>query len=309
MNCDQTLIPDNNRCRFRPVSGGGLRVVMRLTMRCDLACPHCLAMKTKEYTELSTEQWLTLINQFTDIGVKKALLTGGEPLLRHDIIAIVEALSNAGIQTDLNSNLQCMNPELMRKLKKACLSEISTSLEGTEEIHNRMHGSDVAYSNLIKAVAWANRNYIPVDSSCCLTTENYHFIPELIRNAKTLSIRSLTFSRLLPVGHGYNNRSSLTQEQLDACYHVIENEIAAGQSIPIRITGLLGAPEQKDCGRGSSLVSITPDGYLLGCVLTDDNPSVSHPLDIGLRRAYDNLQKELTKRQYSLCWQENMIYE
>ena len=279
-------------------------MVLRLTLRCDLACPHCLASKKKDSSELTTEQWKTLISQFSEIGVKKVLLTGGEPLLRTDLLEIVQALGNLGIHTDLNSNLQRMDLDLMRNLKRSGLSEISVSLEGPEEIHDRMHGSPGSYRQLIQAIDWAARVEIPVDASCCLNLDNYLYIKEHIKTAEVLSIRSLTFSRLLPIGHGNKSQQNLTQDQLDACYQLIHHEMTKEASIPIRLTGLLGPPRLSDCERGRSLAGISPDGHLLACVLTKDNPSVPHPLKIGLKQALTTLNEELTRQPFALCWQE-----
>ena len=294
----------DERCRFRPLTGGGLRMVLRLTLRCDLACPHCLAPKKKDGLELTTKQWKTLISQFSEIYVKKVLLTGGEPLLRLDLLEIVQTLGNIGIQTDLNSNLQRMDLDLIRNFKRAGLSEISVSLEGPEEIHDRMHGSQGAYRKLIQAIEWAASVEIPVDASCCLNLHNYQYVETFIRSAEALPIRSLTFSRLLPIGHGNKSQQNLTQQQLDACYQRIQHEITSGASTPIRLTGLLGAPRPNDCERGRSLAGISPDGSLLACVLTEDNPRISHPLKIGLKHALSLLQEKLDKRCYALCWQE-----
>jgi MoaA/NifB/PqqE/SkfB family radical SAM enzyme len=307
---DQAMIDSTStfkideRCRFRPIKGGGLRVVLRLTMRCDLACPHCLATGASDGVELTTGQWLELIEQFPEIDARKVLLTGGEPLLRNDLVSMVEALFRIGLASDLNSNLQKMTMTLMRDLKQAGLSEISISLEGSEEVHDRMHGCSGAYARLLQALEWANRFGVPVDASCCLTQENSSSVDELMETVGALPIRSLTFSRLLPIGHGKGALQGLSQARLDKCGALIQKKVQAGLSVPVRVTGLAGPPQLKDCGRGNSLLAMTADGRLLGCVLTDDNPSVPHPLEVGLRAAWDRLQQKLAHGKYALCWTE-----
>jgi MoaA/NifB/PqqE/SkfB family radical SAM enzyme len=306
LNDPKHIVLGDERCRFRPLNGGGLRMVLRLTMLCNLACPHCLATEHRDVAELTTKEWLTLIMQFPDLHIKKVLLTGGEPLLRDDILTIIDALSCADITTDLNSNLQRTDRDSIRDLKHAGISEISVSLEGPEDIHDHMHGRVGSFARLIDAIGWAAENGIPVDTSCCLTMENYEHITDLINIMETLPVRSLTFSRLLPIGHGYHSRQALTQEQLNRCYQLIQSQVTSGTPIPIRATGLLGAPQQIDCGRGNSLIAITPDGTLMGCVLSDDNPCVAHPLEVGLQQALEILRKELFRRQYALCWQDGI---
>jgi molybdenum cofactor biosynthesis enzyme MoaA len=70
---------DDERCRFRPTKTGGLRVVIRVTYACDLACPHCLIDSRLRDNELDTASWVKLLSELPDIGTRKALLTGGEP--------------------------------------------------------------------------------------------------------------------------------------------------------------------------------------------------------------------------------------
>lgn len=303
MSSSQSPFTEDERCRFRPIQSGGLRVVLRVTMRCDLACPHCLASARQGGDELETGEWLALFRQFPEIGATKVLLTGGEPLMRPDIVRFVEALSQAGIASDLNSNLQRMTPSLMHELQKAGLSEISVSLEGPAQVHDRMHGKPGAHAQLVDAIGWADQAGIGVDASCCLTQENCAYVEDLVDKVTSLPIRSLTFSRLLPIGHGFASRQAVSQPDLDGYYTLIR-QIAAHSPIPIRATGLLGAPRPADCGRGRSLLAIAPDGQLLGCALSDDNPRVPHPLEAGLKAAWDRLREALESGSYALCWQE-----
>ena len=294
---------EDERCRFRPDPEGRLRVVVRLTMRCDLACPHCLARESC-IPELDTRQWLTLMRQFVDINVHKVLLTGGEPLMRSDLVSFVDTLVAGGAKVDLNSNLQQMTPELLRALGEAGLNEISVSIEGPEEVHDRMHGRLGAYARLNRAIHWAREMGIGVDASCCLTEMNRECIPALIEDIKRIPVRSITFARLLPIGHGRDSRKAISQDILDEIYAYVKSRISADLTKPVRATGLLGAPRPEDCCRGESLIGLSADGSLKACVLSDDNPAIHHPLDIGLPDALMQLRKELKTGRYKYCWQE-----
>ncbi len=148
-----------------------------------------------------------------------------------------------------------------------------------------------------------------MDAACCLTQDNYNYMIDLIKIIDRLPVRSLTFSRLLPIGHGIEYRQGLTQEELNNGYNKIQKMISSGINFPIRITGFQGAPRPSDCERGNSLLSMAPDGSLLGCVLSGDNPSVDHPLEVGLAVALNTLRKELAKRQFERCWQNKEKYE
>lgn len=298
------FIPDE-RCRFRELKGPGRRVVIRLTNRCDLACPHCLvgADLYRNDGELNFAEWTRLLAELDRIGARKVLLTGGEPLLNEDILHLVGFVSGMGIPIDLNSNLQRMSPELMRDLHHAGLTEISVSLEGPEQVHDRMHGKRGAFFQTIQAIAWAAMLGIQVDASCCLTVDNVDHMDELLDLVETLPIQSFTISRLFPIGHGVQSlHKGLPQSRLTQLYHEWTKGWVQQAKKPIRLVGLLNCPQPGDCERGQSLVGITPGGDLVPCVLTDDHPpGIPHPLNVGLARSISELEIKLSEKEYKIC--------
>ena len=82
---------------------GSLRV--SVTDRCNLRCRYC--MPEDDYVWLPRRSILTfeetehLVRVFTGLGVTKVRLTGGEPLLRHDLPELVRQLARNGAITDL----------------------------------------------------------------------------------------------------------------------------------------------------------------------------------------------------------------
>ena len=76
-----------------------------VTDRCNLRCQYC--MPEEDYTWLRRSDLLTfeeiqrLVEVFTDLGVDKVRLTGGEPLLRRDLPDLVRLLSKVAAVQDL----------------------------------------------------------------------------------------------------------------------------------------------------------------------------------------------------------------
>lgn len=64
-----------------------------ITLRCNLACPHCSfyeRIRCDDHgPELSVEEWYRILEQLDENGVMQILITGGEPLLRDDLIDIL----------------------------------------------------------------------------------------------------------------------------------------------------------------------------------------------------------------------------
>ncbi|XP_067130439.1 uncharacterized protein [Centruroides vittatus] len=95
-----------------------------LTERCNLRCKYCMPEEGIKLTPnshlLSTEELLQLINLFSKLGVNKIRFTGGEPLIRKDIIEIIEKTSNIETieQISITTNGLLLNKHLPA-LKKA----------------------------------------------------------------------------------------------------------------------------------------------------------------------------------------------
>ncbi len=105
-----------------------------VTDRCNLRCRYC--MPEREYVWLPRHDLLTfeeierLVGLFTGIGVGKVRLTGGEPLLRHDLPRLIEALARNPHLRDLAMTTNgILLTEHARALRQAGLHRLSVSLD------------------------------------------------------------------------------------------------------------------------------------------------------------------------------------
>lgn len=105
-----------------------------VTDRCNLRCQYCMpqeGLKWKKRSEiLSYEEIEKLAAIFVSMGIKKIRLTGGEPLVRHDLITLVEKLAAIqGLETlAMTTNATLLAPQAKR-LKELGLSAINISLD------------------------------------------------------------------------------------------------------------------------------------------------------------------------------------
>ena len=67
-----------------------------VTDRCDLRCVYCMKEKMQFLPRsevLTLEEIERLCDNFIELGVEKIRLTGGEPLVRNDIIKYIQSVS------------------------------------------------------------------------------------------------------------------------------------------------------------------------------------------------------------------------
>lgn len=126
-----------------PLSG-----VLELTPRCTLDCKMCYVHLTEEQMgerrELTTEQWIKIIDDAVKMGMLSAQLTGGECLLHPGFCDIFLALKNRAVLTSVNTNATMLNDRFIDFFKKNPPNKIFISLYGcTEDGYERVTGHRV----------------------------------------------------------------------------------------------------------------------------------------------------------------------
>ena len=154
-------------------------VRISVTDRCDFRCVYCMSEKMKFVPRaqlLTLEEITTIANVFTQLGVKKIRITGGEPLVRQNIVSLFENLGKISELEELTTTTngsQLVN--LAEPLKKAGVSRINISLDSlkarrfenitrTGKLDNVLKGIDkaisVGFKKLkINSVILKNRNH------------------------------------------------------------------------------------------------------------------------------------------------------
>lgn len=105
---------------------------LSVTQRCDLACAHCHREGQRPSTrEMTPEEIERIVRIAASIGVRKVKLTGGEPLLRGDIVEIVSRISPLMAEVSLTTNGSQL-AGMARNLRKAGLRRVNVSLHSLD---------------------------------------------------------------------------------------------------------------------------------------------------------------------------------
>ena len=121
-------------------------VYFSLTNRCNLRCKMCEISKnaTSEESELSTEKVKDIILQIKDMGINHIIFSGGEPLLRKDLVEIVRFAHQNNIQmVDLITNATMLDEVILKKLVEAGLNHIGISIDGLSKTSSGIRGPGV----------------------------------------------------------------------------------------------------------------------------------------------------------------------
>lgn len=136
------------------------RLIFYITNRCNMACIHCF-YKNKINKELNCELKLKEIKKIAlslKHPINLLLLAGGEPLLRADIVDICKIFEINNKLRKITLSTNGFLPELIEKkikdiLKKTKLNiNIQISIDGMEEVHEKIRGAKGAFSQAVKTV-------------------------------------------------------------------------------------------------------------------------------------------------------------
>ena len=189
-------------------------VVWNVGQRCNLKCIHCYShSQNREYSgELSGEEGWTLIKDLAQFGSPVILFSGGEPLLRKDLLDLAQLATDLGMRAVISTNGTLITQDMARKLKKIGLSYVGVSLDGMEETNDRFRGVKGAFQAALGGIRNCQGAGIKVGLRFTINRRNAQDIPGIFDLLEKENIPRVCFYHLVYAGRG----SELIKEDLDA---------------------------------------------------------------------------------------------
>jgi AdoMet-dependent heme synthase len=202
-------------------------VSWNLTYRCNLACEHCYLdaggaplVHTENFadrSELGTEECFRVIDEIAAFAPEcLTILTGGEPLLRRDILEIVRRAAERGLWVVVGTNGVSITENLARRLAEAGARGLSLSLDALDpDRHDRFRKVRGAWRNTVEGAEILNVTGLPF---IVQTTAGSHNLGELEAIADfahdRLAAKVWNLYFLVPTGRG-QFASDMTPAQYD----------------------------------------------------------------------------------------------
>lgn len=169
-----------------------LAVQILLTHRCDAFCRTC-SVPLQHRAELDTRAWITILDDLARLGTVRVTFSGGEPLVREDLPALVERCTAHGISTTLDTN-GYRYPARADSLLG--LGRVMIGLEGREEAHDAIREPG-AFRRAQDAIAAARSRGIEVWTVTTLTRLNLDDIDWILDEAERTGAKA-AFQLLQP---------------------------------------------------------------------------------------------------------------
>jgi 12,18-didecarboxysiroheme deacetylase len=187
-------------------------VVWNVTRACNLRCLHCYAHATDEATqeELSTEEGKRLLDDLAEFDSPVVLFSGGEPLVRKDLVELADYAVQHGMRAVISTNGTLISRSLAQALKEVGLSYVGISLDGMREVNDRFRGIKGAYDRAMAGIEHCQEAGIKVGLRFTINRMNAAEIPAIFDLVEEHDIPRVCFYHLVYAGRG----SKLIEEDL-----------------------------------------------------------------------------------------------
>jgi len=187
-------------------------VVWNMTKRCNLHCAHCYARSDEMAgeDEMSTKQGKAMIDDLARFGSPVLLLSGGEPLVRSDLLELAHYAVGRGMRAVISTNGTLITREKAKELKEVGLSYVGISLDGGADIHDRFRGVPGAYAKAMQGLENCQLEGLKVGLRFTISQRNQHEVPGIFTLLQEREIPRVCFYHLVYSGRG----SELIKEDL-----------------------------------------------------------------------------------------------
>jgi pyrroloquinoline quinone biosynthesis protein E len=256
----------------RAVAPSPYTLVAELTHRCALACPYCSNPRalTRGHDELSTAEWLRVVDDAASLGVMQVHLSGGEPLARTDL----EAIAARARERDLYVNLVTSGVPLEReRLERLApfIDHVQLSVQDAEAVASDRIAGVAAFHQKMRVAAWVKESGLPMTLNVVLHRQNIDRVADVVAMAERLQVDRLELANVQLVSWALDNRAALLPSR-----DQIEFARAVAAAAKRRLDGRMqvvfvlpdwhsGRPRACMDGWARRFIVVAPDGAVLPC--------------------------------------------
>src|SRR5919205_2424279 len=188
-------------------------LIAELSYQCPLHCPYCstpLHIGDEKYRrELETGHWTRVFGEARALGVLQLALTGGEPMLRRDLVELCAGARDAGLYSSLITSATHFTRERAEALKSAGLDHVQISIQSPDAEENDRIAGNRSFEKKIAAAHHAKELDFPLTINCVLHRQNLDRIEELLDLALDLGAQRLELANTQYYGWAVPNQEAL----------------------------------------------------------------------------------------------------
>ncbi len=187
------------------------------TTACDLVCKHCRAsaQESGDPRQLSTEQSKRLLSQAAKFPKRPmVVLTGGDPLKRHDLMELIAHGQSVGLEMALTpSATPLATKEAFARVREAGIRRLGISLDGPNaEVHDYFRGWQGSFQRTGEMLQAARELGMAVQVNTSVCRRNVNLLDQMAEYLAPLGIAMWALFFLVPVGRGVEEERITPEE-------------------------------------------------------------------------------------------------
>ncbi len=214
-----------------------LFVCWEMTKACNLSCRHCRARAIKRPLpgELSLEEGKKLIDQMLDFGepYPAMLFTGGDPLMRPDLMELIAYARDLGIYTAVAASVtDLLTREKMEQMRDLEVGVMSISIDGSDpDTHDNLRGVPGTWKRSMEVLQEANEVGLRIQINSTVMNSNLNQLADLFYLALKHKVAAWEVFFLVRTGRGAALENPTPDEVEDVMKFLV---FAAGYGITVR---------------------------------------------------------------------------
>ena len=253
-------------------------VSWNVTNACNMYCAHCYRdAGCKAEDELSTADAKKLLTEIKRAGFQIMIFSGGEPLMRPDILELVKFADSLGLFPVFGTNGTLITPQMAKDLKAAGARAMGISLDSLDAAkHDKFRSFPGGWQSAVDGMKNCKAAGLPFQIHTTVMDWNAPELEDMIDFAVEIGARAHHFFFLVPTGRAATiEEESLRAEQYE---DVLTRIMKKQQTVPIelkptcapqflRIAAELGMKSRfhRGCLAGLSYCIISPKGKVQPC--------------------------------------------
>lgn len=312
----QALQPDTAPTAVRPHV-----VAWESTRACNLACIHCRASAQTEPApgELTTGEVKAVIDDIASFAQPVFIISGGEPLMRPDILEIARYGRERGLRVVMSPNGTLITGQVAQEMAAAGIARISVSIDGScAERHDRVRAVPGAFAAALQGLAACRANGIGFQLNTTVLRQTVDDLPAIHQLAIRLGAEAWHVFMLVPTGRG-----SADDEISAEAYEQVLNwiyETARTSPVPLRVTCgphfmRIVATRRSQDGEPAGLVRPRGaahghlDGASRGCLAGNGYCFISHRGEVYPCGYLPLLAGDVRERSFREIYQESALFQ
>ena len=248
-------------------------LVAELTYRCPLACVYCSNPidVPRVADELDTATWRRALVEAERLGVVQVCFTGGEPLVRDDLAALIEQASALDLYSNLITSGVALTRERLAELRRAGLRNVQLSLQDSDEASADRIAGLRCHADKLRVATMIREADLPLTINCVLHRLNIERTDEILAVAERFAPDRIELANAQYLGWALRNRGALlpSREQIARARDVAASarERLRGRTEVVFVTPDYFAELPPPCmdGWARRFLVISPNGLVLPC--------------------------------------------